>query len=212
MHPLDALIRRYVAPLAKAAGCIRSGRTFRLIADSGDQAMFDFHTHAVDPDMVVFEVNWHIAPLPYWEWITRQRVPTPKLTNSSGAMATCRVMPPQEAAHHPRDGFPFFRERWVFPYEGSDKICGQALERTLREETLPRMRHLLDRSNLLEVVRSRDVSLVMRMNPLAREIVLRVDSGPVEEISALIAQEEATGRFPPFAQWARRRLAERIPN
>ncbi|MER6423825.1 hypothetical protein [Streptomyces sp. NPDC001137] len=211
MHPLDALIRRYVVPLAKEAGCSRSGRTFRLIANSGDQAMFDFSPHAVDPDMVVFEANWHIAPLPYWEWITRQHVGA-KLTNSSGAMVTGRVLPPDEAAHHPRDGFPFFRERWAFPYEGSDEVCGLALQRTLREETLPRMRHLLDRSNLLEVVRSTDVSPMKRMDPLRGEIVLRVDGDPVEEVGALIDQEEKTGCFPPFVQWARRRLAERIPN
>ena len=211
MHPLDALIRRYVVPLAKAAGCSRSGRTFRLIANSGDQAMFDFSTHAVDPDMVVFEANWHIAPLPYWEWITRQHVGA-KLTNSSGGMVTGRVMPPGEAAHHPHDGFPLFRERWAFPSEGSDEVCGLALERTLREETLPRMRHLLDRSNLLEVVRSTDVSPMKRMDPLRGEIVQRVDGDPVEEVGALIDQEEKTGDFPPFVQWARRRLAERIPN
>ena len=212
MHPLDVLIRRYVTPLAKAAGCTRSGRTFRLIADSGDQAMFDFHTHAVDPDMVVFEVNWHIAPLPYWEWITRQHAGTQKLTNSSGAMVTGRVMPPPEAAHHPRDGFPSFEERWAFPYEGSHEICGLALERTLQEETLPRMRHLLDRSNLLELVRSKDGSLLTRMDTLMCEIVLRVDSDPAERVGALIDQEEATGHFPPFAQWARRRLTERLPS
>jgi hypothetical protein len=213
MHPLDALIRRYVVPLAKTDGCSKSGRTFRLIADNGDQAMFVFSRHAVDPDMVVFEVNWHVVPLPYWEWITGEPAGARK-PDSSGALVTGRVIPPREAAHHPRDGFPFFRERWAFPYEGSDEICGLALERTLREETLPRMRHLLDRSNLLEVVRSTDVSLGMWMDvdPLVGEIVLRVDSDPAEEVGALIDQEEAAGGYPRFVQWARQRLAKRISN
>ena len=72
--------------------------------DSGDQTMFDFYTHAVDPGTVVFEVNWHIAPLPYWEWITPQYAGAKKLTNNSGAMVTGRVMPPPEAAHRPPKG------------------------------------------------------------------------------------------------------------
>lgn len=173
--------------------------------------MFAFATHAVDPDMVVFEVDWHIVPLPYWEWITDEPAGARK-PDSSGALVTSHVIPPEEAAHHPRGGFPFFRERWAFPYEGSDEICGLALERTLREESLPRMQHLLDRSNLLEVMRSTDVSLMKRMSPLEGEIVLRVDSDPAEEVGALIDQEEAAGGFPRFVRWARQRLAERTPS
>ncbi|MFD8305169.1 hypothetical protein ACFV29_22930 [Streptomyces sp. NPDC059690] len=74
------------------------------------------------------------------------------------------------------------------------------------------MRHLLDRSNLLELVRSKDGSPPTRMNTLMCEIVLRADGDPAEEVGALIEQEEATGHFPPFAQRARRRLAERLPS
>lgn len=210
MNPLDVLIRRYVVPVAKAAGCSKSGRTFRLVADNGDQAIFGFATHSVDPEMVVFEVNWHIVPLPYWEWITRQHAGAKK-PDSSGALVTGRIIPPPEAAHRADEDLPF-RARWAFPYEGSDEICGLALERALREEALPRMRHLLDRSNLLEVVRGTDVSLMTRMDPLRGEIVLRVDSDPAEEVGALIDQEEEVGGFPPFVQWARQRLAQRISN
>jgi hypothetical protein len=154
--------------------------------------------------------HWHVVPLPYWEWITGEPAGARK-PDSSGALVTARVIPQREAAHRPDEDMPF-RAEWAFPYEGSDEICGLALERALREKTLPRMRHLLDRSNLLEVVRSTDVSLRTRMDPLAGEIVLRVDSDPPEEVGALIDQEEAAGGFPRFVHWARQRLAERIPN
>ncbi|MFF1838008.1 DUF4304 domain-containing protein [Streptomyces sp. NPDC058231] len=42
MTPLDLLVKQHVAPVRKAVGFKKSGRTFRLIASNGDQAILGF--------------------------------------------------------------------------------------------------------------------------------------------------------------------------
>jgi hypothetical protein len=209
MNPLDALIRQYVGPVAKASGFSKSGRIFRLVADNGDQALLGFSTHAVDPSMVVFDVNFFMVPVPYWGWITRQHPTETRAPDSSGALVTCRVMPPPQAAHRP-DEKGSFRSRWAFDAEGSGEVCGRALGQTLRDETFPRMRHWLDRANLLDAVRSSDVPMMRRMDPLMREIVLRIDDAPGKDVNELLAAAEAANVLNAFVVWARQRLASRV--
>ncbi|MEV5006288.1 DUF4304 domain-containing protein [Streptomyces sp. NPDC056159] len=210
MRPLDLLVREHVAPVMRAAGFKRSGRTFRLVADSGDRAVLGFSRHDVDPDAAVFGVGYGIVPAPYWEWINRQhwasgQVGAPRAFQS--AVVAGDVIPPPRAAHLP-DCEGRLRSRWALR-EDNRHICGEALASALRDEAIPQMVHLLDRTNLLQECRHRTMPVV-RLVPLTRlEILLCVDDAPCREIEALLADVQPAGPGDDFAAWVRRRLATR---
>ncbi|MFD8547091.1 hypothetical protein [Streptomyces sp. NPDC059649] len=210
MRPLDLLVREHVAPVMRAAGFKRSGRTFRLVADCGDQAVLGFSRHYVDPDAAVFGVGYGIVPAPYWEWINRQhwasgQVGAPRAFES--AVVAGDVIPPPGTAHRP-DCEGRLRSRWALREDNRD-LCGEALAGALRDEAIPQMVHLLDRTNLLEDRRHRAMPVV-RLVPLPRlEILLRVDDAPRREIEALLADVQPAGPGDDFAAWVRRRLATR---
>ncbi|MGW2352787.1 DUF4304 domain-containing protein [Actinacidiphila glaucinigra] len=209
MNPLDGLIRQYVTPAAKVAGFSKAGRTFRLLVANGDAALLGFFTHAVDPGNIIFDVHYYIVPVPYWAWITRHDHDARK-PDISGAFLTGSVIPSAEVAHRPDGGIPF-RSRWCFtPDEAtSSSSCGVALERTLRDETFPQIRHLLDRRRLLEATASNDPFLSARMKPLMREIVLKIDDAPDDEITRLLSAAQAAGVMDSFIHWARTRFISR---
>jgi hypothetical protein len=194
----------------KAAGFSKKGRTFRLAAENGDHALLDFHTHAVDPDRFVFDVEFSIVPAAQWAFVNRQYPePLRRAPDSSGAMVICPVMPPPEAAHQPDEEMPF-RSRWAFVEPTTRDDCGQELARVLREESIPRMVRLLDRKFLLEEIRINPNKGMVRLRKFVMcEIMLRIDDDPVADVAALVSEAEGNGIFPPFIAWARRRLAER---
>jgi hypothetical protein len=210
MRPLDLLVKQHVAPVMKAAGFKKSGRTFRLIADNGDQALLGFARHYVDPDAAVFDVGFGIVPALYWEWINRQHWASGEVKAPIAfgpAVVSGEVIPPSHAAHAPDDGMPF-RSRWALRQDNS-RACGEALATVLRDEAIPQMVHLLDRTNLLQECRYPALPVV-RLVPLTRvEILLRVDDAPSEEIESLLADVQAAGPGDNFSAWTRQRLAAR---
>ncbi|MDX3540658.1 DUF4304 domain-containing protein [Streptomyces sp. MB09-01] len=207
--PLNLLVKQHVAPVMKAAGFKRSGRTFRLAADNGDQAVLGFARHYVDPDAAVFEVAYGIVPAPYWEWINRHSVGGDgRAPLAFGpAVMSGSVVPPPHAAHAPEAGMPF-RARWALRADNS-LVCGQALATVLHDETVPQIVRLLDRGNLLQEFRHPALPVV-RLVPLTRaEILLRVDDAPSEEVESLLAHLQPAGPGDDFATWTRRRLSTR---
>ncbi|MER5485933.1 DUF4304 domain-containing protein [Streptomyces sp. NPDC002812] len=210
MTPLDLLVKQHVAPVMKAAGFKKSGRTFRLTTSNGDQAILGFARHYVDPAAAVFEVDYRIVPAPYWDWITRHYAesdaPAPMAFGS--AVLTGRVVPPLHAAHAPDATMPF-RARWALR-EDNTLSCGEALATVLREETVPQIVHLLDRNNLLQECRHPTLPVV-RLVPLARvEIFLRVDDAPDAEIKSLLADVELVSPHDDFIIWTSERLESRF--
>lgn len=210
MNPLDALIRQHVLPVMKSAGFSKKGRTFRLAAENGDHTLLDFHTHAVDPGRIVFDVKFTMVPSALWAWVNRQYPePLRRAPDSSGAMVICPVMPPPEVAHQPDEEMPF-RARWAFAEPTTRDGCGQELARVLKEESIPRMVSLLDRKFLLEEIRINPNKGMVRLHKLPMcEVMLRIDDDPVADVAALVSEAENSGTFPPFIAWARSRLAER---
>nr|WSX54223.1 DUF4304 domain-containing protein [Streptomyces sp. NBC_00974] len=209
MTPLDLLVKQYVAPVMKAAGFKKSGRAFRLTTSNGDQAILGFARHYVDPAAAVFEVGYRIVPAPYWDWITRHyacgEAPSPSAFGS--AVLAGRVIPPTHAAHAP-DSTISFRARWALG-EDNSLSYGEAMATVLRDETVPQMVHLLDRSNLLQECRHPALPVV-RLVPLARvEIFLRVDDAPDTEIESLLADVELVSPHDDFITWTGQRLAAR---
>ncbi|MGT2526076.1 DUF4304 domain-containing protein [Streptomyces nojiriensis] len=209
MTPLDLLVKQHVAPVMKAAGFKKSGGTFRLTAGNGDQAILGFARHYVDPDAAVFEVGYGIVPAPYWEWIDRySAIGNARAPVAFGpAVLAGNVIPPPRAAHAPEAAMSF-RARWALR-EDNGLSCGEALETVLRDEAIPRIVHLLDRSNLLQECRHPALPVV-RLVPLARvEILLRVDDASNEEIESLLANVQSTGPQSDFVTWTRQRLTAR---
>ncbi|MHC3470431.1 DUF4304 domain-containing protein [Streptomyces sp. 7R007] len=206
MNPLDALIREHVTPVMKAAGFAKKGRTFRRAAPNGDHAFLHIDADLVDPEKFVFEVSFWMVPLPSWEFAYRARggAGTP---NASGALATCKVTPPDVAAHE-SDEEGYFRSRWAFAEPDTRDACGRELARILDEQAVPRMVRLLDRRTLLGETRTNPNDELVRLrDALTSEILLRIDDDPVAEVGALVDKAEADGAFPPFVDWARLRSA-----
>ncbi|GAA2641411.1 hypothetical protein GCM10010425_54000 [Streptomyces spororaveus] len=209
MTPLDLLVKQHVAPVMKAAGFKKSGRTFRLTASNGDQAVLGFARHNIDPDAAVFEVGYRIVPAPYWEWIDRHSaIGSARAPIAFGpAVLVGSVIPPTQAAHAP-DPAMSFRERWALR-EDNRLACGEALATVLHEEAVPQIVHLLDRGNLLQECRHPALPVV-RLVPLTRvEILLRVDDAPYEEIESLLADVQLASPHDDFITWTRQRLTAR---
>ncbi|MFD9339688.1 hypothetical protein ACFWBF_35720 [Streptomyces sp. NPDC060028] len=210
MTALDLLVKQHLAPVMKAAGFKRSGRTFRLTASNGDQAILGFARHYVDPDAAVFEVGYRIVPAPYWEWIDRYSVNGGARSPIAfgPAVLAGSVIPPLHAAHAPDSAVPF-RERWALRVDNSH-VCGEALAAVLHDEVIPQIVHLLDRSNLLQECRHPALPVV-RLVPLKRvEILLRVDDAPKEEIESLLADVPLASPGDNFVTWTRQRMAARL--
>jgi hypothetical protein len=149
-----------------------------------------------------------MVPLPSWEFAYRSHAGagTP---NASGALATCKVIPPDAAAHQP-DEEGYFRSRWAFAEPDTRDLCGRELARVLTEEAVPWMVRLLDRRTLLAETRTNPNGELVRLGDATRsEILLRIDDDPVAEVSTLVDKAEAEGAFPPLIAWSRTRLARR---
>ena len=205
MNPLDALIRKYVAPVMKEAGFRRKGLEFRL--SNGDSAILGFSRDVVDLDSTVFLVDIFAIPKEYWEWQNRHEVDA-GIPDRGDAMARGSLIPPREVAYSPDEQMPF-RARWAFSDVNSEEACGLALADELRTNAIPRLRGFLRRENLLLEMRDPDSDLGKRMTSRMREIILQLDSGDVQEVYSLLLEAEAVGEFPAFIQWARDRVALR---
>jgi len=59
------------APVLRAAGYTKSGRTYRLVAPNGYQARVGFETHIVHPDQVRFAMTYGVALAPLEGWLLR---------------------------------------------------------------------------------------------------------------------------------------------
>ncbi|MFF2847375.1 hypothetical protein ACFVT5_13665 [Streptomyces sp. NPDC058001] len=208
MNPLDTLIREHVVPVMKAAGFAKKGRIFRRSAPNGDHAFLHIDADAVDPERFVFEASFWMVPLSSWEFAYRNHAGagTP---NASGALAACKVIPPEAAAHQP-DEEGYFRSRWAFVEPDTRDLCGRELARVLTEEAVPWMVRLLDRKTLLAETRTNPNGELVRLDDATTsEILLRIDDDPVAEVTALVDKAEADGVFPPLVAWSRTRLARR---
>ncbi|MET7743250.1 hypothetical protein [Streptomyces sp. NPDC005385] len=210
MNPLDTLIREHVVPVMTAAGFAKKGRIFRLAVPNGDHAFLHIDADPVDPAQVVFEVSFWMVLVPSWEFAYRDN-PMTGAPDASGALATCKVVPPAVAAHQP-DEEGFFRTRWAFAEPDTRDASGRELARILADKTVPRMVRLLDRGTLLEETRTNpNDGLVRLRGALMTEFLLRIDDAPVPDVTALVDKAEAEDEWArPFAAWARARLAHRV--
>jgi hypothetical protein len=96
---------------------------------------------------------------------------------------------------------------WMFTPDTS-AACGADVVKVLADDVLPRLRRLLDRTELLTIALDPDAKAYIGYSHAT--IILLVDNGPSEQLEAALQIEE-TGQGPvqpELAAWARARLAE----
>lgn len=205
LRELSDLLREFVTPELAKLGFRKRGFAYELSDPSGDAAYLDFSVMRIDPHAVVFHVQGMLVPQPYWHWLNKQHMyrdmPPP---NPSGALATFSVVPPREAAHTP-DEFGLSRTRWAHDGETRDRV-GRVLGDVLLSESVPKLRRLLARENLLAAIRSTERPTIRRWGAVKSELVLMADHHAEADRRSLLSRFESDDRFvTDFREW----LAER---
>jgi hypothetical protein len=213
MNHFDRMVREYVTPVLREAGFASRGRTFRLGAGSGDEAIVSLRRAGGRGDRVEFHVDLGVVVVPYWDWLGHvfsrpaDRVPT----DTDGLWRSRLDAPPAVRA----DAGPWTRNLWLLAGPDQVPACGAALAEVLRAEAVPLLTRLLDRGEFLALSRDPDRPLGTDLGPA--ELMLLVDAGPSAELVAEIARYESldpetypyAGRL---AAWARDRAAARGHN
>jgi hypothetical protein len=206
LKAFDAMLNQHAAPVLKAAGFRKKGRTFRFVAPNGDHAFVHFQTwissHEPHTDFVV---NLSVVPVPQMEWI---RDDYPQAANRQPAPGDGLW---QDRAHPPKDVAgpePHMTDLWRLADADAATTCGALLADVLREHAAPLLIRLTDRAEFLAMVR--DPARPLKVGLGHAEIMLLVDEGPSAELDAEIAVYEAMdpkewpiGRQ--LAAWARQR-------
>ncbi len=234
MNPLDAVLKDYVTPVMRAAGFKKSGRLYRLRADNGDYAMLDVWSRGINAfGSIAFGLMPCWATVPYVAWRRHlERDNGDEVPGSEYAIRGEMVAPPEEfwegigSKPHMElvrqttlppemvarlEGLPPSSDPvWALnPSRGLDS-GGKALAQRLESVTVPMLKRLLDRSELLkESELPREVSVLDGTD--RREVlgvVLRVDDAPPAEVLAYL--ETLPHDFESLADWARSRLAARL--
>ncbi|MFE6052961.1 hypothetical protein ACFQ6N_19565 [Kitasatospora sp. NPDC056446] len=207
---LEAWTRRHVAPLAKAAGLSRKGLVYRLVGENGDHALLEFRPQHLSTPMEVFTVKAFIVPAASWAWSYRANWESAKkkAPTSSAAIVEWTVAAPKHAAYEPDNVSPLDAD-WAYGGRIDPDAAGQAMAEVLREHTLPTLRRLLDRDELLTEIRNPGFEFHRGRPPGWARMILRVDEASPAEIEELVDQVEKD--YPvvdEFIAWARTRAAE----
>ena len=209
---LDVIIRRHAGPVAKRAGVARKGRYLRIQGDSA-HVLLHFDNFILDQARTIFEVDYGVIPLPYWDFSHRARPGgVPSTPDRSGLFLHTYLMPPDRWSYRPDEsGTPVFKRRWTFDNATGLDECGAALAERLDAEAFPRMRWLLDTDNVLSEVRRRTFTTPCAMSSdQHREVVLTVDHADPAHLERLLAEADASPAED-FEEWVRARMAPRTP-
>ena len=184
MGALDQLLRDHVSPVLEAAGFVRRGRTYRLIADNGDQAIIAIErTAGSRGDVVEFYVHAAVVPVPYWAWI-QHVFPTvgDRAPDYSDGLWRHRVEAPPTCR---ADAGPWTTDLWLLAGPSAVASCGEQLATILRTETAPLTTSLLNRATFLALTRDPTKPLGVSIGPA--DLMLLVDEGPSPELDKAIA-------------------------
>ena len=224
-HPLDVMLRQYVAPVLKEAGYGKAGRTYRLAADNGDYALFNaYTTENVAPTMLGFGARFVLAPRSIVAWHRRDSAdPFAKPAGMENALVMVELIAPDEQSF-PMPYEQMFGNNWRFDLADDGRACGEALRADL-VEVIPLIDRLLDRTALLEEIRHPSlrsipqpdldtpypgVWTVVNIHPRASaEILLLLEDGPIQEVERLLPASERDSPSGQFGDWVREQLAQR---
>lgn len=197
--------RRYVAPVAQAAGLVPDGKVLRMHGERGDCALIEFHPHRIDPKMEVFFVRVSIVPSPQRAWAYRQHWAQAKdlPPTAAEAMLHWDLIPPGTVAWDPTADMPP-RGHWAYGSRVDPVMCAEELTKMLREHTFTEMRRLLDREELLAEMKRRSPGFHHRRPPGWAEVLLNVDRLQPAALEPLLARVETDHPMADeFIAWAR---------
>ncbi|MFJ5921884.1 hypothetical protein ACIQF6_04645 [Kitasatospora sp. NPDC092948] len=192
--------------VAEESGMVGDGPAFRLTSSRGDCALVEFVDMRLDRESEVFSVRASIVPSSAWGWSQRRNWERARQQNptSSSALIRWAVKPP---AAYARDFGPL-DPSWTYGGPVDPDASGVALASILGEETIPTMKRLLDREELLAEFLDPSFDF-HRDRPIGwARTLLRVDDASPEELEELLGQVETD--YPvadEFAAWARMRAS-----
>ncbi|MFC9247280.1 hypothetical protein ACFT7S_25755 [Streptomyces sp. NPDC057136] len=164
---------------------------FRLAGTDGDCALLEFRPHRIDLRREVFFVRASIVLAPQRGWLYRkhweQMRERPALP--AEAVAEWELIPPVAVAWEPGADMPA-RSYWAYGAGIEPEDCARELARTLREETVPRMRRLLDRAALRAEIRDPAPDIRRRRPPGWAEVLLDVDQVAPADLESLFEKVE----------------------
>ncbi|GAA2053404.1 hypothetical protein GCM10009839_71530 [Catenulispora yoronensis] len=209
--PLDVIIRKHVAPMAKQEGVPRKGRYFRLEGEHGHTLLY-FDTFNLYQTELCFEVGFALLPLTYWDFTCQlyEGGGAPTIPGRESIFLYSWLMPPDEWSYRPAEKPPYtFRRRWSLNDLGDLDSLGAALAQRVQEEAFPRMRQLLDLEFALAELRTPTFATQLALaSDAARELVLMLDTLDPERVEELLA-DPVQPRNALFEGWVRERVARR---
>ena len=193
MTTLAEVLRAKVTPTLAPLGYRKTGNTYRLIAENGDQALMNFQVSSgsVEED-VIFFVNVAVVPKTQIDLnnsITGQSQPTP-----ADGILSDRVAPPADVKYD--NNSRFTDERWQFSSPEAAERVGKHLV-----EILPGVHSvlapLLDRRTFLAYLQQGDQQPFKAENSVRNTVMLLLDEGHSPELDEALAQSKA----PKWVAW-----------
>ena len=212
MVTIAKFLTKYIEPALKPLGFEKTGKTFRLIAENGDQVIVEEQTSDIAKagDMA-FYITVAVVPRTYHEvtnYVFEKKlgVVGSLQPSSASGLVVGRVRPPAEVAY-PSLG-ESVDERWYFKDDGSAELCGESLVAKLLNEALPVVTPLLDRKKLAEYIALPYDQQPYKAIPSLRAVIaLLIDLGPTNELQqAIDAVKETTDSESGI--WAEERLKQ----
>lgn len=204
MNAMRDLVRAHAAPALRPHGFRKAGSHLALALPDDDLLILEFNVHRVDPARDVFDMTFKYALRTYWRWITLNE-PSPRRMDSASSVAWCYLMPPADFAWAPDRPKPFCT-RWAVDLPAESEALGEAFREAVDTEILPLVQRMASRERLLAEFNAA-ASPVLRLGPVYRDVLFRLDQGDAAEIESLLAQLADHRQQPRFAAWARSYVA-----
>jgi hypothetical protein len=180
---VDELLKRHVTPVLREAGFRRSGANYRLVAENGDVAIVDVTRWTPDPAVDGFLMNLSVAPLPYVEWLNRDR--PERMARSRGrqhALLQWSLAAPPEWQLVPAA----MNTVWALAGDSDVDAVGEVL-RPMLADAAPWLVSLFDREKLCATIQERYADFTVPLGRHVAQAVLRSAGGPADEVERLLA-------------------------
>jgi hypothetical protein len=214
VKPLDVMLAEFVTPVLRPGGFRKTGRTYRLAAENGSQALITFQHYALSPlSRTGFIVNVGVVVEALRAWMhdrTTPSSPYPSRPSIHDSFWHDVIWAPDDVAHRIDE---YRSVVWYFDDAEGAARCGRHLTRIFTEETVPFLTRMLDRGEQLWVLHDPSIpqARVRVGRNYAGEILLRVDDGPSAGLDAALAEAERQ-RDDELVSWARTRLDSISPS
>ncbi len=204
MISMAQFLVRYVTPVLKPLGFIKTGSTYRLIADNGDQALIEFQRSSGTD--IAFFVNVAVSPKTQAEFLDYLMKRQPRAPSVAGAALSDRVRPPAEVEYD--NGAIIPDQRWEFTDGATAQRCGELLAEVLTRDVVPVIAPLLNRKEFLAYLdRPKEERPLKAERSSYTTVPLLIDEGPSPEMDAILAKAAAAGDMR-VVDWAEQYLRQ----